>query len=210
MTIRCAVVDDHTLVRAGIVSLLGDLPGVEVVAEGASGRDAIRIVGAMAPDVLLLDLNMPDISGLEALDRIRGDGAATQVVILSMHKSLEHVRSALRLGAAGYLLKDAAPAELGAALATVTAGGRWLSHGIDLPDGETVCRAADERALLTERQREVLRLIADGLGTREIAERLRLSVKTVETHRAQIMERLAIRDVAGLVKYAIRQGLSGL
>jgi DNA-binding NarL/FixJ family response regulator len=212
MTIRVAVVDDHTLVRAGIVALLLEIPGVEVVAEGADGAAARRLVSEHHPDILFLDLAMPGVSGLDALTDIHGAQSGVKVIVLSMHDSEEYVLRALRDGASGYLLKDVAPQELAQAIHAVMRGETWLSR----PVSEKVihgyiARAAEKPGeLLTERQVEVLTLIAEGLGTREIAERLGVSIKTIETYRAQLMSRLDIHDVAGLVKYAIRHSLTTL
>lgn len=211
MTIRVAVVDDHTLVRAGLVALLRDIPGVAVVAEGACGADAVRIAAAVHPDVLLLDLAMPGMSGIDALPQVCAADATIKVVVLSMHASEEHVLRALRDGASGYLLKDDAPTELERALQTVFQGGSWLSQALSgKVIGSYARRTSAGGQTLTGRQMEVLRLIADGSGTRDIANLLGLSVKTVETYRAQIMERLGIFDVPALVKYALREGLTTL
>lgn len=211
MTIRVAVVDDHTLVRAGLVALLRDIPGVAVVAEGACGADAVRIAAETHPDVLLLDLAMPGMSGIDALPQVCAADAAIKVVVLSMHASEEHVLRALRDGASGYLLKDDAPTELERALQTVFQGGSWLSQALSgKVIGSYARRTSAGGQTLTGRQMEVLRLIADGNGTRDIANLLGLSVKTVETYRAQIMDRLGIFDVPALVKYALREGLTTL
>lgn len=207
--IRVALADDHTLVRAGIRSLLEGIAGVQVVGEASTGEEALELA-AGNPDVLLLDITMKDMSGLEVAERVRVRQPAVKVLILSMHSSEEYVLQALRAGAAGYLLKDAATAELELALHAVLRGETWLSPAVSrqVVDGY-LQRVGGQPAAepLTPRQREVLRMIARGRTTKEIAFELNLSVKTVETHRAQIMERLAIRDVAGLVRYAMRTGL---
>ena len=207
---RVVLVDDHQLVRAGIRALLRELPDVEVVGEGADGESAIRLAQESAPDVLFLDLVMPGMSGLVALERIIGQQPDLKVIILSMHSSEEHVVRALQLGAAGYMLKDVAPEELPLALNAVMNGDTWLSSAISRTAiAEYVDRTAHEAPhdTLTARQEQVLRLIAGGHSTRDIGAQLDLSVKTIETFRAQIMERLDIHDVAGLVRYAIRQGI---
>jgi DNA-binding NarL/FixJ family response regulator len=204
------LVDDHQLVRAGIGALLRELPDVDVVGEGADGESAIRLAQESAPDVLFLDLVMPGMSGLVALERIIGQQPDLKVIILSMHSSEEHVVRALQLGAAGYMLKDVAPEELPLALNAVMNGDTWLSSAISRTAiAEYVERTAHEAPhdTLTARQEQVLRLIAGGHSTRDIGAQLDLSVKTIETFRAQIMERLDIHDVAGLVRYAIRQGI---
>ena len=210
MPTRVVLVDDHHLVRAGIGALLRELPDVDVVGEGADGEAAIRLVRELAPDVLLLDLVMPGMSGLVVLERIIRQQPDVKTIIPSMHSSEEHVVRALQLGASGYLLKDVAPDELQHALDAVMNGNTWLSSAISRTAiAEYVGRTAHESPLdtLTVRQHQVLKLLAEGHSTRDIAAQLELSVKTIETFRAQIMDRLAIHDVAGLVRYAIRQGV---
>jgi DNA-binding NarL/FixJ family response regulator len=211
--IRVALVDDHHLVRAGIGALLRELPDVEVVGEGSDGETAIRLAQESVPDVLFLDLVMPGLSGLVALERIIGRHPDLKVIILSMHSSEEHVVRALQLGAAGYMLKDVAPEELPLALTAVMGGDTWLSSAISRTAiAEYVDRTAHEAPhdTLTARQLQVLKLIAEGHSSKDIGAELDLSVKTIETFRAQIMERLDIHDVAGLVRYAIRQGIMPL
>ena len=208
--IRVLLADDHALVRAGIRSLLGAMHEVSVVAEASSGEEALALVATSTPDVVLMDIAMKGITGLEAAAQMRERHPDVKVVILSMHSGEEYVLQALRAGAAGYLLKDAATGELELALRSVMRGESWLSPSVSRQVVEGYAqRAAGESAaeVLTARQREVLRLVAGGKSTKEIAFLLNLSVKTVETHRAQIMERLNIRDVAGLVRYALRTGL---
>jgi DNA-binding NarL/FixJ family response regulator len=208
--IRVLLVDDHALVRAGIRSLLGSMADVEVVGEAASGEDALALTESAGPHVVLMDIAMKGLSGLEAAARIRDRHPSVRVVILSMHSGEEYVMQALRAGAAGFLLKDAATGELELALRSVIRGESWFSPAVSRQVVEGyVQRVGGEPVseVLTARQREVLRLVAAGKSTKEIAFVLKLSVKTVETHRAQIMERLGIRDVAGLVRYALRTGL---
>jgi len=208
--IRVLLVDDHALVRAGIRSLLGGMPNVQVVGEAASGDEALALSERERPDVVLMDIAMKGLSGLEAAARIRERQPQVRVVILSMHAGEEYVMQAMRAGAAGYLLKDAATGELDLALRSVMRGESWFSPAVSRQVvAGYVQRVGGESAseVLTARQREVLSLLAAGKSTKEIAFALKLSVKTVETHRAQIMERLGIRDVAGLVRYALRTGL---
>jgi DNA-binding NarL/FixJ family response regulator len=209
--IRVLLADDHALVRAGIRSLLGAMEDVRVIAEASSGEEALDLAAREAPDVVLMDIAMKGITGLEAAARLRERQPGVRVVILSMHSGEEYVLQALRAGAAGYLLKDAATGELELALRSVMRGESWLSPAVSRQVVEGyVQRVGGEAAPdvpLTARQREVLRLVAGGKSTKEIAFLLNLSVKTVETHRAQIMDRLNIRDVAGLVRYALRTGL---
>jgi DNA-binding NarL/FixJ family response regulator len=208
--IRVLLADDHSLVRAGIRSLLGAMAQVEVVGEASSGEEALELAARARPDVVLMDIAMKGMTGLEAAAVLRERLPEVRVVILSMHSGEEYVLQALRAGAAGYLLKDAATGELELALRSVMRGESWLSPAVSrqVVEGYVQRTAGETTAeVLTARQREVLRLVAGGKSTKEIAFLLNLSVKTVETHRAQIMERLGIRDVAGLVRYALRTGL---
>jgi DNA-binding NarL/FixJ family response regulator len=208
--IRVVLADDHALVRAGMRSLLGGMAQVEVVGEAASGEEALVLAERERPDVVLMDIAMKGITGLEAAARIRDQHPGVRVIILSMHAGEEYVLQALRAGAIGYLLKDAATGELELALRSVMRGESWFSPAVSRQVVEGyVQRVGGEPVadVLTARQREVLKLVAGGKSTKEIAFDLSLSVKTVETHRAQIMERLGIRDVAGLVRYALKTGL---
>ena len=212
MTVRrILLVDDHALVRAGIRALLESLPRLEVVGETGDGLEAVRLARELAPDAILLDITMPGLNGLEVASRVARSGVGSRVLVLSMHASPEYAARAFAAGAAGYLIKDSAFDELAMALEAIGAGRRYLSRAIDAAQvAEFERRAASGASgldALTPRQREILQLVAEGLGTRQIAERLFLSVKTVETHRAQIMQRLDIRDVPGLVRFAIRHGL---
>jgi DNA-binding NarL/FixJ family response regulator len=208
--IRVLLADDHALVRAGMRSLLVTMTAVQVVGEASSGEEALALAARERPDVVLMDIAMKGMSGLEAAARMREQQPEVRVVILSMHAGEEYVLKALRAGAVGYLLKDAATGELELALRSVMRGESWFSPAVSRQVVEGyVQRVGGEPAsdVLTARQREVLKLVAGGKSTKEIAFDLSLSVKTVETHRAQIMERLGIRDVAGLVRYALRTGL---
>ena len=208
--LRILLVDDHALVRAGMRSLLQDLTDIEVVAEASDGVEALAAAERERPDVVLMDIAMKGMNGLEAAARLRERLPAVKVIILSMHTSEEYVLLALRAGAAAYLIKDSATSELELALKSVMRGETYLSPAISrqVVDGYVQrVGAGGGPDPLTSRQREVLKRIAEGRSTKEIAYELNLSVKTVETHRAQIMERLGIRDVAGLVRYAMRAGL---
>ncbi len=216
---RVLLAEDHTLVRAGIRALLQNLAGIEVVAEASDGREALRLIKTYQPDVVLMDIAMAGLNGLEATARVTKEFPTVRVVILSMHSTEEYVAQALRAGAAGYLLKDAAAAELELAVTAVARGETYLSPAVSKHViADYLRRVGDREAsggggatpaseLLTPRQREILQLIAEGRSTKEIAAILHLSVKTVETHRTQLMARLDIHDVAGLVRYAIRIGL---
>ncbi len=210
-TVRVLLADDHTLVRAGLRKLLESIPAMEVVGEAGDGLALLELAERLRPDVVLMDIAMPGLNGLEATGRISRTWPEVRVLILSMHQNAEYVRQALRQGAAAYLLKDAAPLELELALAAVLRGETYLSPAVSkgvVSDYVQRLRS-DEPAedALTPRQREVLQLIAEGHSTKEIARRLDLSVKTVETHRTQLMRQLDIHEVAGLVRYAIRSGL---
>jgi DNA-binding NarL/FixJ family response regulator len=212
--IRVALADDHNLVRSGIRALLERLPDVEVVGEASNGREALELIAREKPDLALLDIGMPELNGLETAPRVARESPRTRVVFLSMHADERHVAQALRLGVAGYLLKDSCADELPVLLRAVSRGETYLSPGISKQVVEALkSRMGPEAAepalpdLLTARQREILQLVAEGQSTKEIAAKLNLSIKTVETHRTQIMNRLQIRDVAGLVRYAIRAGL---
>jgi DNA-binding NarL/FixJ family response regulator len=209
--IRVLLADDHLLVRAGIRSLLGTLPGVEVVGEARDGQEALLLVGTLHPDVVLMDIAMPGLNGLEATARIAREHRGTRVIILSMHVSEEYAARALRAGGAGYLPKDADVRELALAIEAVARGETYLSPTVSthvVADyRRRLTEAPDALARLTPRQREVLQLLAEGHSTKDVAFRLGVSIKTVETHRAQLMERLDIRDLAGLVRFAVRMGL---
>ncbi len=209
--IRVLLADDHALVRAGLRALLVALADVEVVAEAANGRDAARLAREHHPDIAMIDITMPELNGIDCTRRIVQDCPGTRVLILSMHADEIYVREAIQAGATGYMLKDAAPGELELALHALMRGENYVAPGVarHLISGFVHGVPADAPAgpELTPRQREVLQLIAEGRGTRDIAERLNLSVKTIETHRAQLMERLGIHDVAGLTRYALRIGL---
>lgn len=209
--IRVLLAEDHTLVRAGFRALLEKLDGILVVGEVSDGREALKVSKEIVPDVVLMDIAMPGMNGLEATSRMRQECPRTKVLMLSMYTNEEYLKEALRAGASGFLLKDADRAELELAIKTVRRGETYLTPAVAKFTLEAYCRQDDARTgplgKLTGRQREILQLIAEGCSTKQIAQRLDLSVKTVETHRAQLMERLEIHDVPGLVRLAIRTGL---
>lgn len=207
MNCRLLLADDHALIRAGVRAMIGSAPGYEVVGEATDGAEAIDLALGLDPDVILLDVSMKGVDGLQALHRLSEVAPRSKVLMLSMHSDPEVVGNALRLGAHGYLLKDAAPTELRTALQTVVRGERYLSSAIASAVVEQALESARLRPMLTPRQVEILRLITRGVPARSIATGLGLSVKTVEAHRAQIMRRLDIHDLPGLVLYALRQGL---
>jgi len=208
--LRVILADDHALVRAGIRVLIESLPDVEVVGEAGNGLEALELIRKTTPDIAVLDIGMPELNGLGATDLVTREFPSVKVIILSMHQGHEFVMCALRAGAAGYLVKDAATAELGAAIHAVALGASYLSPAISKTffanplDGSRSPVRLEE---LTPRQRQVLRLVVEGRTMKEIAARLGISIKTAEAHRAQITERLGIRDVPGLVRYAMRMGL---
>lgn len=205
------IVDDHALVRSGLRALIAGFNGFSVVGEAADGREALQLARRLAPDIMLLDIAMPGLNGLDTLARLRGEAPHCRALVVSMHSGRAYVEAALRAGARGYLEKAAAPAVLEEALRRVAAGGLHVPAPMrDLPALIAAGQGgAAESAgpALTTRQREILQLIAEGLATREIAARLSISIKTVETHRAHLMQRLDIHDVAGLTRHAIRIGL---
>ena len=210
--IRVLLADDHTLVRAGIRALLEKLPGVVVAGEASDGREVLDLIKARQPDVVLMDVSMPGLNGLQALARITRDFPQVRVIILSMHSNDEYVLQALKSGASAYLLKRAATAELPAALRTVAGGQVYLSREIASQflkkfPLQHLARARSPLERLTERQREVLQLLAEGQTAKAIAPILKLSEKTVEYHRAKLMASLNIFDIPGLVRFALRTGL---
>lgn len=213
---RVLLADDHILVRAGVRKLVESFEGFSVIGEASDGREAVQLARELEPDIVLLDIGMSGLNGLDATALIVKAAPSTQVVILSMHAAENYVLEALRAGAVGYVVKQAAVEELERALRAVQNGERWLSPAVSRHLLDDYLRLARKEAnaqtiaspeLLTPRQREILQLIAEGRTTREIAERLCVSARTVETHRAQIMERLNLHDVASLTRFAIRSGL---
>jgi DNA-binding NarL/FixJ family response regulator len=213
--VRVLLADDHVLVRAGIRALLEALPGLQIVGEVSDGRAALDALLKDRPDVAFLDIAMPGMNGIEVAERAAREAPKTRVVMLSMHNTSSHVVRALRAGAAGYLLKDAAADELPVLLRAVMNGETYLSPAIakHVVDGFLQRNTAEPDAadnpveILTPRQREILQLVAEGRSTKEVASLLSLSIKTVEAHRSQIMDRLDIHDLPGLVRFAIRTGL---
>lgn len=209
---RLLLVEDHNLVRAAFRVLLEQLPAIEVVGEAGDGHEGLRMIAELRPDLVLMDVAMPGLNGLEAAGRTKKMRPRPRILMLSMYANRDFVRQALVAGAAGYLLKDADRAELELALAAVARGEVWISAAVaqvvvdDLVHGRRAA-AASGGGDLTPRQREVLQLIAEGRSTKDVAVRFGISVKTVESHRAQIMDRLGIHSLAGLVRYAIRTGI---
>jgi len=211
--IRVIVADDHHLVRQGIRALLEKADDIEVVAEAADGQEAVGLVERLAPDVLLMDIAMPRLSGIQAVGRVRALGVGTQVVILSMYSDEALVRQALRSGAQGYLLKRSVSEELLLAVRAASRGEIYLSPGIcQSVVADFLARQTDADKLspferLTSREREVLQLISEGHTNNAIAQVLKVSAKTVEKHRANLMSKLRVHDLAGLIRAAIKHGL---
>jgi DNA-binding NarL/FixJ family response regulator len=210
--IRVILADDHTLVRAGIRALLEKLPDVEVVGEAGDGREVLNLVGTLRPDVVLMDISMPGLNGLEAAVRMAGRFPEVRVIILSMHNNEEYYWRALKAGAAGYLLKKAATAELETALQRVVHGEIYLSREISMRlvekfPSQGIAGRRSPLEQLTNRQREILQLVAEGQNTKQIGEILKISPKTVEYHRMKLMDGLNVHDIAGLVRFALRVGL---
>ena len=211
-TINVVLADDHTLVRAGIRALLEKLPGVKVTGEAGDGREVLNLVKAQQPDVVLMDIAMPGLNGLEAAARMARDFPDVRVIILSMHNNEEYVLRSIKSGASGYLLKKAATAELETALHRVVDGEIYLSREISLQLHRQfpLQGIADRKGpleKLTGRQREILQLIAEGQNTKKIGAILHVSPKTVEYHRMKLMNCLDVHDIPGLVRFALRVGL---
>ena len=217
MSIRILIADDHAVVRQGLCSLLGQEPGMTVVGEVADGRSAVRLSTELAPDVVIMDITMPDMNGIEATHQIKTSSPGIKVVALSIHSDRRMVARMLAAGASAYLTKDSPFEELTRALRTVIGNQTYLSP----PIADTVTKEYVRRLLkedessspapdLSEREREVLQLLAEGNSTKQVASELHVSDKTVETHRRQIMRKLNLHSLAKLTKFAIREGLTSL
>ena len=220
--IRLVLADDHEMLRQGLRLLLELQPDMQVVGEARTGKEALAIIENSVPDVVILDISLPDMDGLEVCTLIRQHHPTIQILILTMHEGMEYFLKALRLGAAGYLIKKAAPHELQAAVRAVARGEAFLSPGLAkalvqtyvAPSSPSVLNASiqtndtvDRQHQLTPREMEVLTLVAQGLTSQHIAEKLGIGVKTVQAHRARVMEKLDLQDVTHLVRFAIRAGL---
>jgi len=210
---RIFIVEDHTLLRAGLRALLSQDPDLEIVGEADNGRDAIRAIGSLAPDLVLMDLSMPGMNGIEAMMDIKRRNPDTRVLVLTIHKTDEYIHESLRAGADGYILKDATHDELRVAIRSVLNGKTYLSpdisdkviHGyLGTGKGDNVASTWDT---LTHREREVLKLVAEGHPNKYIADYLCLSIKTVEKHRSNLMKKLDLHNASTLTSYAIEKGL---
>lgn len=213
MTVRIILADDHNIVREGLRSLIEKETDLEVVGEANDGRKAVHLAGELKPDLVIMDVSMPELNGIEATRQITRDMPDIKVLALSMHSDKRFVAGILKAGAAGYLLKDCAFEEMAGAIKAVAGGGTYLSPGVaGAVVQDYVRRLSDSDSspstVLTPREREVVQLLAEGKSTKQVAARLHVSVKTVETHRRQVMEKLDIHSVAALTKYAIREGMT--
>jgi DNA-binding NarL/FixJ family response regulator len=210
MTIRVLLADDHAIMREGLRALLATSAEISVVGEVGNGRDAVRRTDELEPDVLVMDVAMPDLNGIEAASLVRARRPKTRIVMLSMHSSTEHVYRAFQAGADGYVLKESAAAEVIAAVLAVHAGQRYLSPALRELSGATIPDAGRASPLgsLSTRERQVLQLVVEGKSSAEIARTVHLSPKTVETYRSRLMKKLGVSDVPSLVKFAIQHGLT--
>ena len=215
MGIRIILADDHRITREGLVAMLEKQPDLEVIAEAENGRKAVRLAQELSPEIVVMDVTMPDLNGIDATRMITDESRHIKVIALSMYSNKHFVQGMIQAGASGYLLKDCAFEELVHAIHAVASGKKYLSPGIaGIVVEDYLDRMSNNRLsvnpVLTAREREVLQLIAEGMSTKKIASHLNVSVKTVETHRRQIMEKLDIYSVAELTKYAVREGLTSL
>jgi two-component system response regulator NreC len=211
--VRIVLADDHTILREGLRALLSADPDFEIIGEAGDGREAVRCVEKLGPDLLLMDLSMPRMSGMDAISEIKRRYPETKIIALTVHKTEEYLLSTLQAGVDGYVLKDATHEELVMAIHNVMAGKRYLSPGISQKviegylDGKEDSLAASSWQKLSQREREVLKLIAEGYKNKEIAEDLCISLKTVEKHRANLMKKLDLHNAAVLTVYAVEKGL---
>jgi two-component system response regulator NreC len=215
MPIRILIADDHKIVREGLTALLRQHPHMEVVGEAENGRQAVQLAASLQPQVVIIDIGMPELNGIEATRQIVAESPGTKVIALSMHSDKRFVKGMLKAGAAGYLLKYCASEELVNAIQMVMANRVYLSHDITgIVVEDYVQKLADSDASpfqsLTPREREVLQLLAEGHSTRQIADTLHVSVKTIEVHRKQLMDKLGLSSLADLIKFAIREGLTSI
>jgi DNA-binding NarL/FixJ family response regulator len=210
MTIRVLLADDHAMMRDGLTSLLSASPGIEVVGAVSNGREAVHCAAELEPDIVIMDISMPELNGIEAAQLIRARSPGVRIVMLSMHSSSEHLYRALAAGAAGYLLKESAGTEAVAAVHAVHAGRRYMSQALRPLALEQPVRDAGPIERLSSRERQVLQLVVEGHSSVEIAGIVHLSPKSVETYRSRLMTKIGISDVPGLVKFALQHGITSL
>jgi DNA-binding NarL/FixJ family response regulator len=216
VTISVFLADDHAVVRDGLKTLLDIEDNIDVVGTASNGRQAVRMITKLSPDVAVMDISMPELNGIEATRQVLDECPDTRVIILSMHATKEYIQRALQAGAKGYLLKESAGAEVVKAVRSVNAGNRYLVQSVaevlidDYIEGGPVDASTDPLGQLSTREREILQLVVEGNVSAKIADKLCLSPKTVETYRSRIMTKLKIKDIPGLVKFAIRNGLISL
>jgi DNA-binding NarL/FixJ family response regulator len=210
---RIVIAEDHTILREGLRALLSSSPDFEIVGEAEDGREAVRCVEKLKPNLILTDLSMPRMNGMDAIREIRRRAPETKILVLTVHKTEEYILATLQAGADGYLLKDSTHAELLAAVRHVLSGKHYISPGISdkvldgYLEGRKTLKTRTSWETLTQREREILKLIAEGYKNKEIADDLCISVKTVEKHRANLMEKLDLHNVQALTAYAIEKGL---
>lgn len=214
MSIRLLIADDHKMMREGLRALLTDEPDIEVVGDAADGRAIVELAAKLTPDIVLMDIGMPYLNGIEATRRITGVSGGPRVIALSAHADRSFVQGILKAGASGYILKNSAFDELSHAIRAISNGQMYLSPAIAgvVVEGFLQANGASSKddANLTGREREILQLVTEGISTREIAAQLHISGKTVESHRRQLMKKLDLHTVAELTKYAVRNGLTRL
>ena len=213
MKIRVLVADDHAIIREGLQVMLGNQPDMEVVATATNGREAIRLVDKHAPDVVVIDISMPELNGIEAIQQMLPRQPYMKVIVLSIHETKPYVYRALKAGAMGYLIKETAGLEVVEAVRSVYQGETYLSQRIaDLLTSESFQKSeflmeGSPLEVLSSREREILQLVAEGQTSLEIAERLSISPKTVDTYRSRLMHKIRVEDMAGLIKFAIQHGV---
>ena len=211
--VRIVIAEDHTILREGLRSLLSSNPNFEIVGEAKDGREAIRCVEKLKPDLILTDLSMPRMNGMEAIKEIKRESPATKVLVLTVHKAEEYILATFRAGADGYILKDSTHSELVMAVRKVLGGKHYISPEISEKviegylEGKKTLKSRTSWETLTQREREILKLIAEGYKNKEIADDLCISVKTVEKHRANLMEKLDLHNIQALTTFAIERGL---
>jgi two-component system response regulator NreC len=215
MRIRIVLADDHKITRQGLINMLKDQRDMEVVGEAENGHGAVKLAKELSPNVVIMDVSMPDLNGISATRRIVAESSKSKVIGLSMHSDKRFVKGMFEAGASGYLLKDCAFEELVQAIQAVASNRVYLSPSIASIMVEEVLKAPSEKetskvSLLTDREREIVQLLAEGKSTKDIAYRLNLSIKTIESHRRRIMDRLEIQSIAELTKFAIKEGLTSL